>query len=80
MRERNTSTCKHVYEFGAATVFVHSPATGIFDGLIRGNFRGSVHPVGGGPVASMEIKTFYAWMAANEAMRQYKILREDGNQ
>ena len=79
MRERNASTSKHRYEFGTATVFVYSPATGIFDGLIRANFRCAVHPVGGGPVATMEIRTFYAFMAANEAMRIYKQPQEDGN-
>ena len=48
--------------------------------IVAGDAPVNVCPVGGGPVASMEIKTFYAWMAANEAKRQYKILREDGNQ
>lgn len=80
MRYRSASASKHRYEFGTATVFVSSPTTMILDGLIPGKFHCDIHPAGGGPVASMEIKTFYAWMAANEAMRQYKILREDGNQ
>ena len=66
-----TNNRTHRYEFGSATVFVVCPLG--TDGLIRQKYQVSIHPVGGGAVIRTQIPAFFAWDAANQAV---KILKQ----
>lgn len=70
MRETNLT---HRYEFGEATVFTKGALAA--DGLVRQKYQVSIHPVGG-PVMKTEIKAFFAWDAANQAIKLYKQTRK----
>lgn len=75
MRQRQ-SAARRTFECANATVIVSLPITTILDGIIRGKFTCSVHPVDGGPVKTFDVMAFFAWDACNKALDLYKKAKE----
>lgn len=72
MRQRNTATRWCRYKLKGYTVFVKPTAAGIMDGLIRCNFIAQVCPPDGEPSGEFDVRAFYTWDAANEALKIYQ--------
>ena len=67
---------RHVYELGSATVIVKHPGVGnCLDGIVPALFQTEVHPVDGSAPVQLSVFAFFAWDAANRALKQYNETR-----